>query len=55
MVYNIGEARNNFEKLTARALAGQEVILARRNEPVAELLPVVSRKRPQRKRRRKAN
>jgi prevent-host-death family protein len=51
MIYNIGEAKKIFAKLVERALAGQEVILARRNDPVAKLVPVVARKRSTKNRR----
>jgi prevent-host-death family protein len=40
VIYKISTVRKNFEKLIDRALAGHEVILARRNNPVAELVPV---------------
>jgi prevent-host-death family protein len=53
VICNISAARKNFEKLIDRALAGHEVILARRNDPVAELVPVFPLKRIQKKRRRK--
>ena len=53
VIYNITTARKHFEKLVDKALAGEEVILARRNDPVAELVPVAPRKRLQKKRRRK--
>lgn len=51
-VYNIREAQKNFEKLLRDALRGKEVILARRNTPVAKLIPIqdASKKRTSRSR-----
>lgn len=44
---NIHAAKTNLSKLIARACAGEEVIIARHNEPVVRLVPIesVSRKR----------
>jgi prevent-host-death family protein len=50
MIYNISTAQKYFEKLVKKALAGEEVILARRNEPVAKMVPVAPRKHLQKKR-----
>jgi prevent-host-death family protein len=54
VIYSIKTARKQFEKLVDRALAGEEVILARRNDPVAELVPVEPQKGLPKKRRLKA-
>jgi len=37
---NIREAQKNFEKLLREACQGKEVILARRNTPVAKLVAI---------------
>lgn len=39
--YSVAEAKNNLPKLIDRALAGEEVTITRRGEPIVEL---VSRK-----------
>jgi antitoxin (DNA-binding transcriptional repressor) of toxin-antitoxin stability system len=49
VISNISAAKKNFEKPIDRALAGHEVILARRTDPVAELVPELPRKRIQTK------
>ncbi|MHB8501711.1 MAG: type II toxin-antitoxin system Phd/YefM family antitoxin [Candidatus Acidiferrales bacterium] len=50
MIYNISTAQKNFEELVERALAGEEVILTRRNDPVVKLLPLAPRERSRKKR-----
>jgi prevent-host-death family protein len=50
MIYNVSTAQKCFEKLVKKALAGEEVILARRNEPVAKMVPVARRKHFRKKR-----
>lgn len=40
MQVNIHEAKTNLSKLIQRALAGEEVIIARDNVPVVKLTPV---------------
>ena len=42
---NIGEAKARFSELIAKAEAGEEIIIARGNEPVARLVPLESDKR----------
>ncbi len=37
---NIGEAEARFSELVAKAEAGEEIIIARGNEPVARLAPL---------------
>ena len=37
---NIGEAKARFSELIAKAEAGEEIIIARGNEPVARLAPL---------------
>jgi prevent-host-death family protein len=46
-MYNIGNAQKHLEKLLREARSGKEVILARRNTPVAKLvaLPAKIRKK----------
>ena len=38
--FNIAEAKANFSELIRRALAGEEVIIARGNEPLLKLVPL---------------
>jgi prevent-host-death family protein len=48
-MHNIREAQRNFEKLLREARRGKEVILARRNTPVAKLIAIpekTPKKRP---------
>jgi prevent-host-death family protein len=44
--YNIAEAKAQLSELTRRALAGEEVIIARDNSPLVRLVPVRLPKRP---------
>lgn len=39
MRYSVAEAKNNLPKLIDRALAGEEVTITRRGEPMVRLLP----------------
>jgi len=41
----IHQAKTNLSKLIARAEAGEEIVIARGNEPVVRLTPVASKKR----------
>lgn len=43
--YNITEAQAQLSKLTRRALAGEEVIIAHDNKPLVQLIPVRTPKR----------
>lgn len=43
VVVKIHEAKTNLSKLVARAEAGEEIVIARDNEPVAKLTAVSSR------------
>jgi prevent-host-death family protein len=45
--YNLYEAKNNLSELVERALAGEEIVIARRNAPAVRLVPVVPK--PERK------
>jgi prevent-host-death family protein len=38
--YNIAEAKAQFAELTRRAIAGEEVIIARDNTPLVKLVPL---------------
>ena len=40
--YNIVEFRTHLESLINRALAGEEVIVTRRNKPLLKLVPIES-------------
>ena len=44
--YNIAEAKAQLSELTRRALAGEEVIIARDNTPLVRLIPVQAPRRP---------
>jgi prevent-host-death family protein len=41
----VGEAKTHLSKLLARVEAGEEVIIARGNAPVAKLVPIDDRPR----------
>ncbi|GAA0561685.1 hypothetical protein GCM10008942_07640 [Rhizomicrobium electricum] len=43
VVVKIHEAKTNLSKLVARAEAGEEIVIARDNEPVAKLTAISSR------------
>mgnify|MGYP000317719348 CR=1 FL=1 len=42
-VYNMLQAKSNLSRLVAQALAGEEVVLANRGEPVARIVPISPR------------
>lgn len=42
---NVGEAKTRLSELLARVEAGERVIIARGNEPIAELRPIVQGRR----------
>jgi len=44
-MHNIRDAQKHFEKLLREARRGKEVILARRNTPVAKLVALPEKKR----------
>lgn len=48
MQVNIGEAKAKFSSLVARALAGEEVVIARDNTPVLRLVPIEPERSPRR-------
>lgn len=47
--FTIHAAKTNLSKLVARAEAGEEIVLARGSEPVAKIVAVNQRAKPQRK------
>ena len=40
---NIHEAKTNFSKLLARAMSGEEVIIAKAGTPIARLIPFIAK------------
>lgn len=42
---NIAEARANLSKLIDAAVAGEEVVISRRNKPLVKLAPVKAKKK----------
>jgi prevent-host-death family protein len=42
VIVNVQKAKAELSKLIARAEAGEEVIIARRNKPVVKLVPVAA-------------
>jgi prevent-host-death family protein len=47
-VYNVHAAKTHLSRLIERACAGEEVVIARNNEPVVKLVPIQPRPRRQR-------
>lgn len=47
-VYNVHAAKTQLSKLIEKACAGEEVVIARNNEPVVKLVPVQPRSKRQR-------
>lgn len=46
--YNIAEAKAQLSELTRRAIAGEEVIIARDNTPLVRLVPIQAASGPRR-------
>ena len=46
--YNLYDARNALSELVDRALKGEEVVIARRNQPAVRLVPVNEPEKPKR-------
>lgn len=44
--FNIAEAKARFSELVERALAGDEVVVARDNKPLLKLVPLADARRP---------
>lgn len=40
MIVNIHEAKTNFSRLAKRALAGEEILIARNGQPLLKLIPL---------------
>lgn len=47
-IYNIYDARNCLSELVERALNGEEIVIARRNEPAVRLTAVSPPEKPKR-------
>jgi prevent-host-death family protein len=47
-IYNVHAAKTQLSQLIEQAIAGEEVIIARNNEPVVKLVPVQPRPNRQR-------
>lgn len=43
-VYTVHRAKTNLSKLIAKALAGEEIVIARGDEPAVRLVPVMAPK-----------
>ena len=43
---NVYEAKTNLSKLIDRALAGEDVVIARAGKPIARLVPASTRTKP---------
>jgi prevent-host-death family protein len=46
--FNVAEAKARFSELVRKALAGEEVIIARDNKPLLKLVPLDERRGPRR-------
>ena len=40
IMVNIGDAKARFSELVARVEAGEEIVIARENQPIARLAPI---------------
>jgi prevent-host-death family protein len=45
-IVNMHEAKSTLSRLVERAMAGEEIILARAGKPLVRLVPVVRRREP---------
>jgi prevent-host-death family protein len=45
-IFNMHEARTSLSRLVDRALAGEEVVIARNGEPLVQLVPVQRKRKP---------
>lgn len=43
MQVNVHEAKTHFSKLLRRVATGEEIVISRSGEPIAKLVPVLSR------------
>ena len=46
MIVNVHDAKTNLSQLLERVILGEEVIIARRGEPIARLVRIVPEKKP---------
>ena len=49
MIITIHAAKTTLSKLIERACAGEEIVIARRDQPVARLVPILAARAPKRK------
>ncbi len=45
-IVNMHQAKTSLSRLVARALAGEEVVIARNGEPLVKLVPVEKKREP---------
>lgn len=45
-IVNMHQAKTSLSRLVARALAGEEVVIARNGEPLVRLVPVAKERQP---------
>jgi prevent-host-death family protein len=45
-IVNMHQAKSSLSRLVARALAGEEVVIARNGEPLVRLVPVGKKREP---------
>ncbi len=43
--YNLYESKNSFSELIDRVQGGEEIIIMKRGEPVAKLVPIAAKKK----------
>ena len=44
--FNMHQAKSSLSRLVERALAGEEIVIARNGEPLVKLVPVEKEKKP---------
>jgi len=45
-IVNMHQAKSSLSRLVERALAGEEILIARNGEPVVKLVPVLRERKP---------
>ena len=45
-IINMHQAKSSLSKLVERALAGEEIVIARKGEPLVRLVPVPKERKP---------
>lgn len=45
-IVNMHQAKSSLSRLVARALAGEEVVIARNGEPLVRLVPIEKKREP---------